>query len=277
MHQLKWKDKHLNLTRAAVMGVLNLTPDSFYDGGKYGRLDDAIRQAATMMEEGAAIIDLGAVSTRPNATDVDEAEEWNRLKDVLPALRKQFPDILLSVDTYRSSIARASADLGADMINDISGGRFDEKMFATIAKLNLPYVMMHIKGTPANMQHNPVYDDVVMDICKFFDKQLKKLAALGVTENIILDPGFGFGKTVEHNFELLRRLSELKKLGYPLLAGLSRKSMINKVLGVEPENALNGTTVLNTIALLNGVSILRVHDVKEAVEVVKLVEVVAGN
>lgn len=277
MHQLKWKDKHLNLSRTAVMGVLNLTPDSFYDGGKYGRLDSAIRQAATMIEEGAVIIDIGAVSTRPNATSVDEAEEWNRLKDVLPAFRKQFPDILLSVDTYRASIARASADLGADMINDISGGRFDEKMFATIAKLNLPYVMMHIKGTPSTMQQNPVYDDVVLDICNFFDMQLKKLAALGVTENIILDPGFGFGKTVEHNFELLRRLSEFKKPGHPILAGLSRKSMINKVLGTKPENALNGTTVLNTIALLNGANILRVHDVKEGVEVVKLMEMVAGK
>ncbi|OQX77925.1 MAG: dihydropteroate synthase [Bacteroidetes bacterium 4484_276] len=277
MHQLKWKDKHLNLSHPAVMGVLNLTPDSFYDGGKYGRLDDIIRQAEKMIEEGTAIIDLGAVSTRPNSTDVLEEEEWNRLKAVLPALRKRFPDTLLSVDTYRASIARASADLGTDIINDISGGRFDEKMFATIAKLDIPYVMMHIKGTPATMQQNPVYDDVVIDICNFFDKQLKKLAALGVTKNIILDPGFGFGKTVEHNFELLQRFSEFKKLEHPLLAGLSRKSMINKVLGIKPENALNGTTVLNTIALLNDANILRVHDVKEAVEAVKLVEVVAGN
>jgi dihydropteroate synthase len=277
MHQLKCKEKYLDLSFPVVMGILNLTPDSFYDGGKNMGLDNVIRQAEKMIAEGASIIDLGAVSTRPNALDVSKAEELGRLKYPLIELRKCFPDVILSVDTFHASVARAVAHLGADMINDISGGRFDDEMFATIAELKLPYVMMHIQGTPATMQQKPSYDDVVLDILNFFDKQLKKLAGFGVTENIILDPGFGFGKTVAHNYELLRRYSEFKKPGYPLLAGLSRKSMINKVLVTKPENALNGTTVLNTLALLNGANILRVHDVKEAVEAVNLVKKYQGR
>ena len=272
MNQIKWKEKYLDLTHPAVMGILNLTPDSFYDGGGNKGLKNVIRQAGKMIEEGATIIDIGAVSTRPNAPDVTAAEEWSRLKDVLVELRKQFPEIILSVDTYRASVALSAAGLGADMINDISGGRFDDEMFAAIAQLKLPYVMMHIQGVPATMQHKPEYGDVVLEILNFFDKQLKKLADFGVTKNIILDPGFGFGKSVAHNYELLQRFSEFKKLGHPLFAGLSRKSMINTVLGTKPENALNGTTVLNTLALLNGANILRVHDVKEAVETVSLVK-----
>jgi len=272
MSQIIWKNKKLNLSRPVVMGILNLTPDSFYDGGRKKGLDVALRHVEKMIDDGASIIDVGAVSTRPNAAEVNEAEEWNRLTGVLVELRKRFPRVIISVDTYRASIAQAAANLGADMINDISGGQFDEKMFATIAKLKLPYIMMHIKGRPASMQLNPLYDDVVADVFTFFETQLKKLSELEVSENIILDPGFGFGKTVEHNFEMLKRFSEFKKLGCPLLAGLSRKSMINRVLGVKPEDALNGTTVLNTLALLNGANILRVHDVKEAVEAVKLLE-----
>jgi dihydropteroate synthase len=272
MFQLKWQNKILDLTAPVVMGVLNLTPDSFYDGGRSEGLENAIRRAGKMIEEGAAVIDIGAVSTKPNAQEVSEEEEWGRLKAVLKDLRKRFPDTVLSVDTYRASIANRAADLGVDMINDISGGRFDELMFETVAEIKLPYVMMHIQGTPATMQQNPVYNDVADEVNEFLKNQISKLAGLGVTENIILDPGFGFGKTVEHNYELLRRFSEFKNLGYPLLAGLSRKSMINKVLEINPEQALNGTSVLNTIALLNGANILRVHDVKEAVEAVKLVE-----
>jgi dihydropteroate synthase len=253
------------------MGILNLTPDSFYDGGRNVGLNNAIQRAGKMIDEGATIIDIGAVSTRPNAMEVSAEEEWGRLKDVLKELRKQFPDTILSVDTYRASIARRAADFGADMINDISGGQFDELMFETIAELGLPYVMMHIQESPATMQQNPVYNDVVDEISKFFKTRLSQLASLGKNENIILDPGFGFGKTVGHNYELLRRFSEFKNIGCPLLAGLSRKSMINKVLEIKPEQALNGTTVLNTIALLAGANILRVHDVKEAVQAVKLV------
>jgi len=272
MLQLKWKDKKLDLSSPIVMGILNLTPDSFYDGGKNKNLISIVRHTAKMIDEGASIIDIGAVSTRPNALEVNEKIEWLRLKDVLLEIRKQFPEIVLSVDTYRANIAKSAADLGADMINDISGGQFDEKMFPAIADIKLPYTMMHIQGTPETMQQNPKYDDVVLDISNLFETQLQKLAALGVTENIILDPGFGFGKTIEHNYELIRRFSEFKKHGYPLLAGLSRKSMINKTLGIQAENALNGTTVLNTLALVNGANILRVHDVKEAVEAIKLVE-----
>lgn len=271
MFQINWKNRSLDLSNPVVMGILNLTPDSFYDGGKNEGLKNAVGQTQKMIEEGAAIIDVGGVSTRPNAKEVSEREEWSRLKVVLEELRNQFPDIILSVDTYRSNIARKAADLGADVINDISGGQFDENMFKTIAAIKLPYVMMHIQGTPATMQQNPQYVDLVSEVIGFFKVQLGKLADLGVTENIILDPGFGFGKTVKHNYKLLRRFSEFKALDYPLLAGLSRKSMINKVLDVNPEYALNGTTVLNTIALLNGANILRVHDVKEAVEAVELV------
>jgi dihydropteroate synthase len=271
MFQLKWKNKTLDLSTPVVMGILNLTPDSFYDGGRNEDLSTAVQRAGKMIEEGAAIIDIGAVSTRPNATEVSAEEEWGRLKDVLKELRMQFPGTILSVDTYRASIARHAADFGADMINDISGGQFDELMFETIAELGLPYVMMHIQESPATMQQNPVYNDVVDEISKFFKTRLSQLASLGKNENIILDPGFGFGKTVGHNYELLRRFSEFKNIGCPLLAGLSRKSMINKVLEIKPEQALNGTTVLNTIALLAGANILRVHDVKEAVQAVKLV------
>ncbi len=277
MNELKWNDKYLDLSKPVVMGILNLTPDSFYDGKKNQSLSNAIRQTEKMVIEGAAIIDIGAVSTRPNAPNVSADEEWGRLRTPLAEIRKRFPDAFLSIDTYRSSIAQQAADFGADMINDISGGRFDEHMFETIAGLNLPYIMMHIKGNPTTMQQYPVYENVVSEISDFFEKQLSKLASLGLTENIILDPGFGFGKTVEHNYELLQNFSEFKKLEFPLLAGLSRKSMINKVLGTNPGDALNGTTVLNTIALLNGANILRVHDVKEAMEAVKLVEKVNGN
>jgi len=272
MFELKWKNKSLDLSSPVVMGILNLTPDSFYDGGKNKGLNNAIQCAEKMIDEGAAIVDIGAVSTKPNATEVSVEEEWDRLKDVLKHLRVNFPDTILSVDTYRASIARRAADFGTDMINDISGGQFDDLMFATIAELQLPYVMMHIQGTPANMQESPAYNDVVREVNAFFKTQLSKLTLLGVTKNIILDPGFGFGKTVGHNYELLRRFSEFKKLGYPLLAGLSRKSMINKVLGIQADDALNGTAVLNTIALLNGANILRVHDVKEAVEAINLLK-----
>jgi dihydropteroate synthase len=277
MSHLIWKDKKLDISSPVVMGILNLTPDSFYDGGKNRGLNNAIYQVEKMIEEGASIIDLGGVSTRPNALEISPGEEWGRLKNVLTELRARFPEIILSVDTYRSSIARKAAESGIDMINDISGGQFDDKMFETIAELNLPYVMMHIKGNPGTMQQNPVYDDVVSEIIDFFKAQLDKLTGLGMTDNIILDPGFGFGKTVEHNYELLRRFSEFAAIGCPLLAGLSRKSMISKVLAIKPENALNGTTVLNTIALLHGADILRVHDVKEAVEVIRLVEKQKGG
>ena len=255
-----------------VMGILNITPDSFFDGGKYTDQDSLILQAEKMLNEGAAIIDLGAASTRPGAGEVTEGEEMKRLMPALHYLKREFPDAIISVDTYRSNVAKTAIENGAHIINDISGGTFDAMMFQTVADLNVPYVLMHIKGTPQNMQSNPQYVDVVQEVKYFFKNQLRKLRNIGVTENIILDPGFGFGKTLVNNFELLKYLSSFTDLGCPVLAGVSRKSMISKVLQSTPEKALNGTTALNTIALLNGASILRVHDVKEAVESVRLVE-----
>ena len=222
---------------------------------------------------GAYIIDIGAVSTRPGAVEVSGEEEKRRFLPVLKEIRKSFPEIIISVDTFRADIARMAAIEGADMINDISGGTFDEKMIPEIARLQIPYVIMHIRGTPATMQVNPVYQDVLTEVKDFLTGQAKKLESLG-DNKIILDPGFGFGKTVEHNYRLLSGLNELVDTGYPVLAGLSRKSMINKVLKTTPAEALNGTSMLNTVALMKGASILRVHDVAEAVQAVKLVEMV---
>jgi len=272
MFKLNWKNRTLDLSTPVVMGILNLTPDSFYDGGTNAGMANAVQKVEKMIGEGATIIDIGAFSTRPNAADVGLDEEWVRLKNPLLEIRKKFPHTILSVDTFRSEIAGRAADEGADMINDISGGQFDKKMFGSIARLKLPYVLMHIQGTPATMQLKPAYADVANDVNDFFAEQLAKLAVVGLTENVILDPGFGFGKTLEQNYEMLRRFSEFKKHGHPLLAGLSRKSMINKVLETTPKDALNGTSVLNTVALLNGANILRVHDVKPALEALKLVE-----
>lgn len=261
--------KFLDITRPVVMGILNVTPDSFYDGSAYTSVGDQLKQAEKMLKEGASIIDIGAVSTRPGAKAVDEKQELSRLLPILTVISKYFPSCILSVDTFRSAVATIAIDNGAGMINDIYGGRFDEKIIELVASHNIPYVMMHMQGTPQTMQVDPQYADVIKDITGFFTKQLA-LFPSGY-DQIILDPGFGFGKKIEHNFQILSRLTEITKLGYPVMAGLSRKSMINKVLHTKPIEALNGTTVLNTIALLKGVNILRVHDVKEAMEVIKLV------
>jgi len=225
-----------------------------------------------MLVEGVEIIDVGAVSTRPGSEPIGENEEIEKLTKAIRLIHKNDPKTFLSADTYRSRVAESALAEGACMINDISGGTFDEQMFSTIARYRIPYVMMHIQGTPKEMQLNPFYKDVFKEIKNFFIIQLNKLDAVGVNNNIILDPGFGFGKTVEHNYELLEKMAGFKELGFPIMAGISRKSMVNKVLGTTPINALNGTISLNTIALLNGADILRVHDVKEAVQVVKLVE-----
>ncbi|RLD54645.1 MAG: dihydropteroate synthase [Bacteroidetes bacterium] len=259
------------------MGILNLTPDSFYDGGFYKNEKGFISQTEKMLSEGADIIDIGAVSTRPGADDVTLDEEIKRLVPAIKRISQEFPDAIISVDSYRSKVAEEAINNGAHIINDISGGVFDPEMFHVIAKLKVPYILMHIKGKPKNMQQNPQYKDVVEELTGFFKLQITKLYDLGVTENIILDPGFGFGKSLEDNYTLLRNLSSFKKMGYPLLAGVSRKSMINKVLGTKPSEALNGTSVLHTLALINGANILRVHDVKEAVEVIKLMEVYKGE
>jgi dihydropteroate synthase len=254
----------LDLSQPVIMGILNLTPDSFYDGGKHNSIETALQHAEKMVSEGAKIIDIGAVSTRPGAYQVSADEEWERMKAIIPLLKSNFPGIVLSVDTYRSSIAGKAVEAGAHIINDISGGTLDDKMFETVARLNVPYVLMHIKGTPETMQKNPEYEDVVEEVRQFFEERIVKLNKLGVKQ-IILDPGFGFGKTLEHNYQLLNSLEVFTAMGFPVLAGLSRKSMITKLYGGEKKEALTGTIEVNKIALQKGAKILRVHDVKEAV------------
>jgi dihydropteroate synthase len=265
------KGKFLNLNYPIVMGILNLTPDSFYDGGKFRTEKEIINRVEQMLVEGASVIDIGAVSTRPGAEVIDQEEEKARLLPVIILLRNKFPKVIFSVDTYRSAIADIAVNEGVSIINDISGGNMDEKMFETIARLNVPYIISHIQGTPENMQHNPYYKDVVKDVVYILSEKADKLKHYGLND-IIIDPGFGFGKTTEQNFTLLKNLKCFSFFDLPLLVGLSRKSMINKTLNIDAENALNATSVLNTIALLNGANILRVHDVKEAMETIKLIE-----
>ncbi|MCF8308104.1 MAG: dihydropteroate synthase [Bacteroidales bacterium] len=269
------ENRILNSSEPLVMGILNITPDSFYDGGKYTTEKEWMQKAEEIVKEGGHIIDLGAISTRPGAKEISEKEEKERLQPALRSIRKEFPDTSISVDTYRSNIAQMAVNEGADIINDISGGSMDDNMLNTISKLKVPYIITHIKGSPQNMQRNPDYDDVIEDIATFFRDRIFQLNELGF-DDIILDPGFGFGKSISHNYRILRKLRAFRIMGYPVLAGLSRKSMINRVLNVGPEDALNGTTILNTIALNNGASILRVHDVKEAIEAIALVSLVSN-
>lgn len=264
------KGNLIDLTSPKVMGILNVTPDSFYDGGKYKDENAILRQVDKMIEEGATFIDVGAYSSRPGAAHISEEEELKRIIPVVNLLVKNFPDIILSIDTFRSNVAKATIDSGAALINDISGGNMDAKMFATVADLQVPYLLMHMLGTPQNMQKNPVYEDVTKEIISFFAAQIFKLHQLKLND-VIIDVGFGFGKTLEHNFEILKNLELFKSLDAPILAGVSRKSMLYKTLDISAQEALNATTSANTIALLNGANILRVHDVKEAVEAVKIV------
>jgi dihydropteroate synthase len=263
--------KILRLRTPQIMAVVNLTPDSFYDGGKYGTLRDVLADAECKVAEGAAILDVGAASSRPGAEEIPEAEEWRRLEEALPALRKAFPDVFISVDTWRSGIARRAAEHGADIINDISGGRLDEDMAKMVAGGSLICIAMHMDGTPRSMGGNPPYEDVVETVLSGLHASVLRLEKAGCTK-IIVDPGFGFGKSLRNNYQLLKGIPRLLSLGYPLLAGVSRKSMISRVIGTNPVTALNGTTVLNTIALMNGASILRVHDVSEARQAAELVE-----
>lgn len=266
-----------NAPTPIVMGILNVTPDSFFDGGTRSGISEFLRHAEKMTDDGATIIDIGAVSTRPGAHLVNEEEELARALPVLKALRKEFPDIIISVDTFRSHVARMVCNEGADMVNDIYGGRFDHDMLLTVAACKVPYVLMHMKGTPADMQRDPVYSDVFAEVFYFFEHRIGQCREAGISQ-IILDPGFGFGKSVDHNFTLLSELSGFKELNVPILAGLSRKSMIQRTLSLPASEALNGTTALNMAALMKGASILRVHDVKEAVETVKLFRALqAGN
>ena len=267
---LKANGKSLSLASPVVMGILNLTPDSFYDGGDLDSSEELVKKASKYVDEGAAILDLGAVSTKPGAAEVSEEEELRRLLPALRLLRNTFPTVFISVDTYRSTVALAAAECGADIINDVSGGLADENMFKIVASTKLPYVLMHMQGTPQTMQQDPQYKNVVKEVGDFLKKQAAKAKKAGIKQ-LILDPGFGFGKTTEHNYQLLAQLKKLEKLGHPLLVGVSRKSMINKVLKTSPKEALNGTTVLNTLALLNGANILRVHDAREAKQCIELI------
>ena len=254
-----------------TMGILNITPDSFFDGGKYQLQYDIESRCEQILYEGADIIDIGAYSSRPGALHVSEDEELKRLVQALKWIRLKYPNAVISVDTFRASISQNVVnDFEVDIINDISGGMMDDLMFKTIGKLGVPYVLMHMLGTPQNMQNNPKYINLIGDISLFFSKQLKKLTSFGA-KDIILDVGFGFGKSLEHNYELLRELKQFELFNLPLLVGLSRKSMIYRLLDILPKDALNGTTALNTVALLNGANILRVHDVKDAVECINLV------
>ncbi|NGF55171.1 dihydropteroate synthase [Parapusillimonas sp. SGNA-6] len=262
-------DRLLTFEKPVIMGILNVTPDSFFDGGQHATVDHAIAHTRQMLEEGADIIDIGAFSSRPGATTISTQEEIDRSVPVVEALAKEFPDIILSVDTFRAEVAKTCIDAGAHIINDISGGNLDENMFATVAKLQVPYVLMHMRGTPKTMQQLTDYTDIVTDVATELGQRIAALRALGV-KDIILDPGFGFAKTIEQNYELLLRTDELHYFGLPMLGGISRKSMIYKKLDTTPQEALNGTTALNTLLLERGVHILRVHDVKEAKQLINL-------
>lgn len=261
----------LHTDKPLVMGILNLTPDSFFDGGRYANEDAWIAQTEKMIQDGASIIDLGAVSTRPGASHVSEEEEIARLIPALKLLVKRHPGIVFSIDTFRSEVVRHSADAGAGIINDISGGSIDPGLIKTVADTSLPYILMHMQGTPVTMQSNPVYEDVTTEISLFFEKNISLLHESGIGQ-VILDPGFGFGKSMEHNYRVLRELSAFKQYGFPILVGISRKSMVYKLLEISPEGALPATSALHLAALLNGADILRVHDVKEAVQMILLAE-----
>lgn len=265
------KGNLIDLAQPKVMGILNITPNSFYDGGKYKTDVNFLNQTEKMLTEGATFIDLGAYSSKPGAEFVSEEEEINRILPVIEMILKQFPEALLSIDTFRAQVAKRSVEHGAALINDIAAGFLDEKMLETVAELQVPYIMMHMKGNPNIMQSLAQYEDITKEVAYYFSERVNAARALGIND-LILDPGFGFAKTLDQNYELLGKVDFLSVFGLPMLIGISRKSMIYKLLETNPQEALNGTTVLNTIALQKGAQILRVHDVKEAVECVALVE-----
>jgi dihydropteroate synthase len=268
---LNVKGKLVDLAVPRVMGILNMTPDSFYNNSRVNGIDDALRRTEAFLNEGATFIDIGAYSSRPGAAEVSPDEELKRLVPVITAITKKLPEALLSIDTFRAGVARETIDAGAHIINDISAGGMDEAMFETIAALQVPYIMMHMKGTPQTMQKQAAYEHLTLEVIDYFSAKIAELKKLGV-HDVIIDPGFGFAKTLDHNYELMARLQDFQVFGLPILAGISRKSMIHKLLGITAEQALNGTTVLNTIALLKGAAILRVHDVREAAECIALIE-----
>jgi len=265
------KGSLVDLSQPKVMGILNITPDSFFDGGKYDSDSEILGRVEKILSEGATFIDIGGYSSRPGADFVSEQDEMARLLPAIERILKSFPDALISVDTFRSAVAKACVEHGAAMINDISGGWLDDHMLETVAGLQVPYIAMHMRGTPATMQQFTHYEDLVKDILFYFSERISKARALGIND-LIVDPGFGFSKTLPQNYELLHKLEAFQHTGLPLLVGISRKSMIYKLLETKAEQALNGTTVLNTIALSKGANILRVHDVKEAMEAVTIFE-----
>ena len=269
MFTLNCKGRLLVVDKPLVMGIINATPDSFYSGSRFTGTDEMLRQAEKMLNDGADIIDIGGQSTRPGSKLISADEEMERVIPAISAITEKFPQSFISVDTFHSAVAAAAVNAGASMINDISAGSMDNRMIETVAGLKVPYILMHIKGTPQTMQHDPTYENVTREVLDFFITKTNELKNEGITD-IIIDPGFGFGKTIDHNFELLKNLSVFKMLDKPILLGISRKSTIYKTLGATADEALNGTTVLNTIGLMNGASILRVHDVKEAKEAVTL-------
>lgn len=261
--------KLLDLSTPKVMGILNVTPDSFYDGGQYNQIDKVLQQAEKMLQEGVAIIDVGGMSSRPNAEIVETEEELKRVIPVIAQLVKEFPQILISIDTVKAKVAQEAVEAGAVIVNDISAGSMDVDLIPTVGRLKVPYVLMHMQGKPQTMQYAPTYDDVVIDVIDFCKDKIDVLKAAGV-EDIIVDVGFGFGKTIEHNYKLLKQMQDFQIFELPILVGISRKSMIYKPLNIEPIQALNGTSTLHVLALQNGANLLRVHDVREAVEVIEL-------
>lgn len=269
-NRFRYKDKLINLQNPLIMGILNVTSNSFFEKSRKSGLHEAIQHVEEMVRAGADIIDVGGISTRPKADLFNIDEELNRVIPVIKAIREEYPDLIISVDTFRSKVAYESVKAGADIVNDVYGGRYDEEMFDIVAELQVPYILMHSRGDSHNMQDLCHYDDVVEEVCFELSEQVEILKSKGV-KDIILDPGFGFAKTLEQNFELLKNIHYLKVLGLPMLIGISRKSMIYKLFDFEPKDALNGTTVLNTFALLNDAKIIRVHDVKEAYQVKQLI------
>jgi len=271
MFTLNCKGRLLVADKPLVMGVINATPDSFYAGSRQDTVEGILRQAELMINQGADILDIGGQSSRPGSSPVGEDDELNRVIEGIAAIHDHFPETFISIDTYYSKVASAAVDAGACMVNDISAGSIDINMFTTVAGLHVPYVLMHMQGTLQTMQQSPQYENVTREVLDFFINKIDLLKNIGIRD-IVIDPGFGFGKSITHNFELLRQLSIFKVIGHPILLGISRKSTIYKTLGITAEEALNGTTVLNTIGLINGAQILRVHDVKEAKEAISLVQ-----
>lgn len=271
MFTLNCKGELLTITKPIVMGIINTSPNSFYTNSQQNSIDSALFKVEQMVQEGAIIIDIGGQSTKPNSLPITVEEELRRTVNVIEAIKKKFSNLIISIDTYNATVASKAVEAGASIVNDISGGTFDKNMMATVANMNVPYVCMHIKGTPQTMQQNPIYDNVTQEVLSFFIDKINQAKQAGI-KDVIIDVGFAFGKTIQHNFQLLKELSVFSILEKPILIGVSRKSTIYKTLGVTPEQALNGTTALHTICLLNGANILRVHDVKEAVECIKLFE-----